>query len=445
MKTIRSTARLTVAGILIYVLLGSGKLLAQTMPLSLPAAVKMGLTNSKELKLSRGQLEAAMARYNQARDAALPTAKASYGFTHAEIPAHRLNMGEQAMLLPDRADSYMGTLSLYTTLFNGNQLRFARKSAALLADIARLDIAGNENEIVYAIISTYYELYKVIQLRQIADKNEAALVLQLQQANRFFEQGLVTKNDVLRFELQLSDIRIQAVTLENNRQIIQYNLAVLLGIAPETACSPAPPDTTTPAADSLDHYLQLAWQHHSGLQQSTLQQEAAQLQLKSIRAAQLPALKAGADLYYVNAVSNFIPASGQYITPITVGVKVTWDMGTLWTTRNKAAGAAVQLRQTHTQQLLQQDYISREVHAAFRNYHLMQEKVQLLQPTIRQAIENDNMMEVKYQHNIIAAIDRIDAQVQRFRAQINYELAVTEAALAYYTLLKSTGTLTHNF
>jgi outer membrane protein TolC len=65
----------------------------------------------------------------------------------------------------------------------------------------------------------------------------------------------------------------------------------------------------------------------------------------------------------------------------------------------------------------------------------------LLQVSIAQAGENNNILESKYRSNIASATDRADAQILLFQAEINLELAKADAGLAYYTLLKSTGKL----
>jgi outer membrane protein TolC len=68
-------------------------------------------------------------------------------------------------------------------------------------------------------------------------------------------------------------------------------------------------------------------------------------------------------------------------------------------------------------------------------------KIKLLQTSIEQAGENNNILASKYKSNIASATDRADAETLLYQAQINLELAKADAGLAYYTLLKSTGKL----
>jgi outer membrane protein TolC len=72
---------------------------------------------------------------------------------------------------------------------------------------------------------------------------------------------------------------------------------------------------------------------------------------------------------------------------------------------------------------------------------MARDKIKLLQTSIDQASENNNILESKYRSNIASATDKADAQTLLYQAQINLELARADAGLAYYTLLKSTGKL----
>ena len=92
-----------------------------------------------------------------------------------------------------------------------------------------------------AIINTYYALYKVLQSKKVINQNLESIASQLKQSQRFFEQGIVTKNDVLRFQLQQANVSLTEMEAENNRKIINYNLDILLGLNENTEIEINPP------------------------------------------------------------------------------------------------------------------------------------------------------------------------------------------------------------
>ena len=207
---------------------------AQDRTLTIDEALKLGLDNSKTLKLSQAKIDQAVSEYNQAKDKALPTGEASFGYNRAEIPANKLNFGPDASFsLPKNANAYMGIVSVTQTIFAGNRLKYARESTDLLVQAARLDVDRDKEQISYNIIEAYYNLYKVLQSKKVVEQNLKTIDAQIKQSQRFFEQGLVTRNDVLRFQLERSNIELNGIDLESNRKIINYNLDILLGL-PET-------------------------------------------------------------------------------------------------------------------------------------------------------------------------------------------------------------------
>jgi outer membrane protein TolC len=165
----------------------------------------------------------------------------------------------------------------------------------------------------------------------------------------------------------------------------------------------------------------------------------AETNVKTIKANTLPTLGASAAAYYVDVSSNPIPKSGQFITPLSVGLTLSWNFGSLWTNKNKVTEAKIQREQTVINKSISVDRIKDEVNQNYQNYTMALDKIKLLQTSIEQAGENNKILESKYKSNIASATDRADAETLLYQAQINLELAKADAGLAYYTLLKSTG------
>ncbi|MDN3550405.1 TolC family protein [Mucilaginibacter aquaedulcis] len=414
---------------------------AQDRTITLDEAVKLGLDYSKTLKLSKSKVEQAVSEFNQAKDRSLPTGSVSYGYNHAEIPANRLALGSESFNLPSSANAYLGILSLSETIFEGNKLKYARQSTDLLTQVARLDINNDKDQITYDIISSYYSLYKVLQSKKVVAQNLATVDGQIKQAQRFFDQGLVTKNDVLRFQLQRSNIELNGIDLETNRRIINYNLNVLLGLPEGTQLNIAQITEADRAVAPLSNYLDTAMNSRPELQQFDLRTKVAETNIKSIRANTSPKLAASVAGYYVDVSSNPIPKSGSFITPLTAGLTLSWNFSSLWSNKNKVTEAKIQREQTVINKSITVDRIKDEVNQSYQSYSQALNRIQLLQTAIAQAGENNKILESKYKTNVASATDRADAETLLYQAQINLELAKADAGLAYYTLLKSTGTI----
>ena len=203
--------------------------------LSLQEALDLGIANSKNLKLSQQKIDEATAKLAIVKDNTLPSASASFMYNHAEIPTNTLKIGEgNPIHLPNRADAFVGTAAVQELVYGGGKLRYAQESTKLLKEIASLDADKNKEEVSFAVVNSYFSLYKLMQSKKVVAQNLAAIAKQLKQAQRFFEQGLVTKNDVLRFQLQQANVSLLELEIENNRKIVNYNLDVLLGLPEST-------------------------------------------------------------------------------------------------------------------------------------------------------------------------------------------------------------------
>lgn len=414
---------------------------AQDRTITLPEAISLGVSTSKTLKYSKAKIDQAISQYNQVKDRALPTGSVSATYNRAEIPEHTLDFGKQSIQLPTGANAYLGIASINETIFAGNKLRYARESTDLLTQVTRLDADNDKDQITYDIISEYYNLYKVLQSIKVVNQNVATIDEQIHQSQRFFDQGIVTKNDVLRFQLQKANIQLNGLDLENNRKVINYNLDILLGL-PETTNLNI--DEITDAAKPvgpLSDYIDTALVARQELRELYLRNRVAETNIKSIQANLSPTLSASASGYYIGIGNNPIPKVGSDITPITVGVTLAWDFSALWTNKNKVAEAKIQQDEVAINQGITADKVRNEVNQNYQNYVTALNKIQLLQTSIEQAGENNKILQSKYASNIASATDRADAETLVYQAQINLELAKADAGLAYYTLLKATGKL----
>ncbi|MGQ7853516.1 TolC family protein [Pedobacter sp. WC2501] len=412
--------------------------------LNINQAIELGIANSKNLKLSQNKIDQAVAKLEVVKDNALPTGNASFIYNHAEIPTTTFTLpgSESSLRLPKRADAFVGTAAVQELVYGGGKLKYAKESTKLLAEVARLDADKSKEEITYAVINTYYSLYKVLQSRKVVDQNLESIAAQIKQAQRFFEQGIVTKNDVLRFQLQQANVTLTQMDIESNRKVINYNLDILLGLPEDTEVKIVDPTLGLKTPGSLNEYIGQAFANRQELKQLDIQNKVADFNIKTIKANTLPTVGVGANLYYINPSGNFIPPANQYLMPITLGATVSWNFGNLWTNKNKVSQAKIEQSEITLQKDILSDQLKTDINKNFQNYQVAMNKIQVLETSIAQATENDKLLASKYKNNVASVTDRIDAETLLYQAKINLEIAKADAGLAYYTLLKSTGKIT---
>ncbi|HEX4373281.1 MAG TPA: TolC family protein, partial [Puia sp.] len=155
-----------------FLMITAVSLMAQTKTLSLEEAVQLGVQNSKQLKLSQSKIDQAMSQFEQSKDAALPSAKISAGYNQALMLTRTLKIpGDTAksgtIKLPFDNTLYQATLSINEPIFAGNKFKYAQKSADLLIKMSKLDADKDKDEVVYTVINSYLNYYKIKQNQDI--------------------------------------------------------------------------------------------------------------------------------------------------------------------------------------------------------------------------------------------------------------------------------------
>jgi outer membrane protein TolC len=430
------------AGALCLLLFAAFATTAQTKTLSLDEAVQLGIQNSKTLKRSQNKIDEAVTRVGQAKDAALPSAKVSLQYLHALMMSRLVSIPgitKDPIKLPFDFPAYLGTLSVTEPIFAGNQLKYARQSADLLLQMSRLDADKDKEDITWLVINSYINYDKILENQLIVAKNMQDIQEKLDQITKFEGQGLATQNDVLRYQLQKSQMQLTVIELENNRKIANYNMNVLLGLSDSTEIILPKVNYKVDEHPVFAELLQEAETNRRELQDLSYQTRLADINVKKIHDQRLPTVAASGGMYYINPTGQVIPTNNNLLAPITLGIGASWDIGTVYTNKNKEREAAIQRQDLNTARGQSVDDIRQEVHSQYMMYEQSLEKIKVLQVAVNQAEENERITESKFRNNLVNTTDRIDAQTMLYESRVNLELAKSDATIAYYNILRSTG------
>ncbi|MGH2645566.1 MAG: TolC family protein, partial [Chitinophagaceae bacterium] len=371
--------------------------------ISLQQAIKMGIDSSKQLKISKAKIQEAVARYEQMKDKQLPTIKASYMASEAFIPTQKIQikgMMQKPFYLPSTSMINLGTFSVNEAIFAGNKLRYAEQSANLLEEIAKLNSTNDKQDVTFMIIQSYINLYEIDENLKIIAQNLQDVQGRLDETIKFKDQGLATENDVLRFQLQKSQVELTQLDLENNRTVANYAMDVLMGL----------PDSTLLEVDSVGHtagnippmeqFIGEALQHREDLATFKYQDQLSDINIKNIKADKLPTLGAGFSTYYLNPTKQFFPAANSFLVPMTLGLNLSWNISNLYTTKHKLNEAEVQQQEVQVEESITSDKIRVDVSKNYHDYLESIEKIKVLQTAVEQASENDRIMELKYRNQL---------------------------------------------
>jgi outer membrane protein TolC len=417
---------------------------AQNKVLSLEEAISLGVQNSKQLKLAQTKIDQAVSQLEQAKDETMPTAKVSAGYSHALMLSRSFAIPssdgtEKSLKFPFDNTLYQATLTVNQPIIAGHQFRYARESANLLIQSSKLDADKDKDEIVYNVINSYINYYKIQQNQKIVAQNLQDVDNKLTEITKYESQGLATKNDVLRFQLQKSNIQLMQIELENNRKVVNYNLNILLGLPENTSIQVQDVIYKLDMNNSADVYIKQALQDRKEFGSLTFQDKLAEINIKKIHDSKYPTVGVGGSLYYINPSKALFPKNATYLAPFVVGVNASWDIAGFFKNKNKLTEANLQKQEVATSRELLTDQVKMDVNRSYVQYQQALEKIKVLEDAVTQATENERITESKYKNNLVTTTDRIDAQSLLYESRLNLELAKADATAAYYTLLKTTG------
>jgi len=413
-------------------------------PMTLEQAVKQGLDKNRVLKISSYKVSLAEMRYKEAVDVTLPSLKATAGYTRQSDltpPAIQLpGFKEPVTLFPIYVNNYVGKVSLYETIFSGGRLKYAEQSQELLEQSAKLDAVKDQDEIVFSIINSYFNLYKLQQSSKIVEENLHLLDERIKEATDMEKNGVLLHNDVLRIQLQQSNTELTKLDLQNNLSVADFDFNILIGSNEKsTVTTDSNEVKDIPSLMPLDEYIADAIKNRNDLQALTTRTKSLENNFKIAQNGYYPQIGISANWYDMRPNPRVIPPEDKFITTWDAGIALTWDLTNLYSNRHQISDVRIQLQQSQETTRQFEDGIKMEVNQNYLACTEALQRIKVIQTSQQQAEENFRIMNLRYKNGLALTSDYLDADVSLVQTQINLMLAKADASVNYYKLLKSVG------
>lgn len=442
------------AGYLIALMIMPAVLWAQqpTKNLSLSEAIELGLGHSKKLMLSDAAVEQAEASLRQSKDAKLPDLKLSGAYLYLAQPHLDIKLdlgdnsdddagssddGSSSSSFPKVHQAVYGMVSASLPLYAGGKITNSIKSAEYLTKATKLDAENDKEEVVQNIISAYYNLYKADAQLRLVNENLKTAVQRVKDFSNLEANGIIARNDLMKAELQQSDMELAVLDAENNRKITNFNFNLLLGLEDSTQIIIDTNAVGTPAqVEGLADLVTMARSNRFDYLATVQRSQAALYNTKAIQGNKYPtvALTGG----YMAAD---IPKALSAYNIVNVGVGVSYDLGALYKNKAKERAAKTQEKILDIRRQKLDDDIQTEIFQAYNNYTHQLKKLDVLQKAIEQAAENYRITKNKYDNALATATELFDADVAQLQARINFANAKADAAVAYNKIYETVGVL----
>lgn len=412
--------------------------------LSLSEAIDLSIKNSKELKLNHAKIDEALATLREAKDARLPDLSVSASYLRLTDPGLTLKnqkdngsgsgSGSESST-PKINQAMYAMVSGSVPLFTGFKIKSGIESAQYLAEAARLDADNDRDAVIANAISAYANLYKAGVSVDLVKENLARSQQRVADFESLEKNGLMARNDLLKVQLEAYNVELALMDAQTQLKITTVNMNLMLGL-PESTKLIA--DTTgfklLTQNKTIDEWEQLAHQNRKDIQVLSLNEKAANSNIKAVKGDMYPSLALTGGYVGLN-IPNFVSAT----TAFNVGVGVKYSVSSLWKTKAKLNKANSQLQEVQVNQEMLDDNIRLDITKAYEAYYLSMKKIDVYAKAVEQADENYRITKNKQANNLATTTDLLDADVASLTSKINYNHAKADAVVAYNKLLQASG------
>ena len=290
------------------------------------------------------------------------------------------------------------------------------------------------------LINAYFNLYKLQASKNVLNENLQQIRERIRETELAEKNGLATKNDVLRWQLQESNLELSQLDLQNSIDVANYSMNLLLGFDGNTII-----DIDTNVVESklsvksLDDYMNAAAKGRSDLLAAQTRADASYNNYRVAKNSYMPKIGVQGEFLDANPNSRYIPPVDKFNATWAAGITLTWDLMNIYSNRHNVDEYSALLTQSKEGVSMMSDNIKLEVNQAYLGYSEAQKKIQVMEKAVAQATENFRLTDSRYRNSLVVLSELLDANTILLQQKINLALAKADTHLAYYRLLKSTG------
>lgn len=386
---------------------------AQTKELTLDESLRIGLQNSRQIKISESVLRSSDEKITEYSSQMLPKLSLSAGYTYMNLnDPTEIGFGPFLMTVKNPFTLYGMQLSIQQPIFTGFQLSSLKSSAENIYEAISSDHQKNINNKAFEIYSAYWNLFKTQKQVELIEERMTSLDEDLRRTKDFVDNGLATMNDYLRIELQVSNTRLQLIDAKNAREISRAAFNQSIGFPLN--------DSTKIDSDLVFHQPDYPEYEELIMEAENNRQELKSMEFKilagedKISAANSnwwPKLYASGNFLLYNVNAETFSMENEKLQAWFAGLSLSWDLWNWGNTSSKSAQAEEEVLQNRESLELLKEQIEIEVYNTYLALNSNAEKIKVSQLAVLSAEENFRIVNEKYEHQLATANDLIDAEV----------------------------------
>lgn len=401
-------------------------------PLTLQECLEQARRNNPALRTAAWDSGIAEESIRLTSSARYPRVDAQAGFTMQQAPqAVKINGITAETQEPDFA---FGGLSATCTIYDFGRRDARIKQARFLADSTKNLFEARRSDVSLQVIESYFGILEAAKLVTAAEEE----VLQVEQhrkvAQALFEEGVVTRNDVLQADVRLAAARQNLLAIKNRHENIWLQLNFLTG-ADQSFRGELDQNTSMAGTGESVKEDRTAIERRYEIQALRKTVDANEEDVKESRSNFFPEIFSRLALDYVQNDK----VNEQVIMSATIGIKVNLFDGYASTS---ARERAIRSRSRNQDALRQTEaQVRLEIATAGNDVQVAKDRIAVTETAIRQSEENLRINRERYQERVGTATEVLDAQTLLTQTKTEHYRAIFDHQVASARLKRAAGEL----
>ena len=400
--------------------------------LTLEKCLQQASAANRSLKLAAIDEQVAADGKQIARSGYLPRIDFQGGYTSQKDP-QAVKFGPKPTETQD-ANFGFYNISLTQTLYDFGKTGSRYRRATLLQESAGYDYSGREKETFLQVVQAYYGIMQANKILKAADEEMEQRREHLRIAGNLYEQGVVTRNDVLQAEVKLAESKQRRLAAANQIENTWLLLNFLIG-QPLQSRGELEEQIALPQVGISDTMVQTALTKRPELTAIEKRVQAAEAEVGETRSGYYPEIYGKLAVDYVENSK----VTEQAIMSATVGLRVNLFDGLATTSRLRQSVKS--LSRTRENKRLLEDQIRVELQTAVNDLQLAAEQIKTVETAIKQGEENLRINKDRYQEQVGTATEVLDAQTLLTQIKTDYYNATFAYQVAVARVRKAMGEL----
>lgn len=327
-------------------------------------------------------------------------------------------------------------------VYTGGAIQSGINLSKLAAEMAKLNDTDNRQRVRMLLTGYYLQLHNLRNQERVFDENITLTETLIAHTQKRQSEGVVLKNDITRYELQMESLKLGRRQVQNQAKIINHQLLTALGVDREIDILPTEAFGISEASESPEAFWQSeATMNAPALQRSQLGIEMSEEKVKLEKSARRPTVAVVAEEHLDGPITVEIPNLNKNLNYFFVGVGVKYRFGSLYKNNKKVRQAQLATQTAREQHTALTEHIENAVQAGYTDYLTSFTELETSRKSVELAQQNYDVIQNRYQNGLALVTDMVDAANQRLDAQLRLVNSRINVLYKYYNLKYITGTL----